>query len=56
MDVMFLTPAFIRKTTGTAFLDKIQPFFIGTSWISFRHKNSTSVFYLEWDQHRYQKN
>ena len=25
-------------------------------WISFRHKNSTSVFYLEWDQHRYQKN
>ena len=56
MDMMFLTPAFIRKTTGPAFLDQIQPFFICTSWIFFRHKNSTSVFYLEWDQHRYQKN
>lgn len=49
MDMTFLAPAFIRKTTGPAFLDQIQPFFICTSWISFRHKNSTPVFYLEWD-------
>ena len=53
---MFLAPAFIRKTTEPAFLDQIQPFFICTSWISFKHKNSTLVFYLERDQHRYQKN
>ena len=46
MDVMFLTPAFIRKTTGTAFLDKIQPFFIGTSWISLGIKFNEKIAYL----------
>ena len=45
----FLTPAFIRKAARPAFLDQIQLFFISASWISFRHKNSTPVFYLEWD-------
>ena len=38
MDMMFLAPAFIRKTTGPAFLDQIQPFFACTFWISFRYK------------------
>ena len=38
MDMMLLAPAFIRKAAGTAFLDQIQPFFIGASGISFRHK------------------
>ena len=41
MNMMFLAPAFIKKATGPAFLDQIQPFFICTSWISFRHKHST---------------
>ena len=47
MDMMFLTPAFIRKTTGPAFLDQIQPFFICTSWIFLGIKIQLLVFYLE---------
>lgn len=37
MDMMLLTPTFIGKTTGTAFLDQIDPFFIGTPGVSFFH-------------------
>lgn len=43
MNMMLLTPAFVRETAGTAFLDQAEPLFIGTSWISLCHKYSTPV-------------
>lgn len=43
MDMMFLTPAFIRKTTGPAFLDQINHS-LSVRLGFFRHKNSTPVF------------
>ena len=43
MNIMFLTPTFVRETAGTAFLDQAELLFIGTSWISLCHKYSTPV-------------
>ena len=39
--VMLLTPCFICKTTGAAFLNQRHPFLIRTSWVSLNHSCPT---------------
>lgn len=56
-NMMFFTPAFVRKTTATAFLDQLYPLFITTPWMSFCHMCTQLLsLNLEWNSHRIQKN
>lgn len=38
LDSMIQTPMFISHTTRTTLLDDVEPFFIGSSWMSFQSK------------------
>ena len=57
MDVVLLTPAFIREAAGAAFLDQVHPFFVCTSRVSFSHGQiQLLLLNLEWDLAQDQEN